>query len=91
MELNAAQRWLQGFPARHHGLVHAWFLATVQQGASTPEEMVIKVTVLIGQKQSWSVVPESRRLCANALTALRCDLAGALAYAASFLEERRDG
>jgi hypothetical protein len=80
-----AAAWLHCFPVRHHTMIHAWFAHTIShQGATTPGEVLIKMTVLLGQKLSWSVEPSSRELVAQVLIGLRCD--GARAYAEALLD-----
>ena len=85
-EKNAAARWLATFPARHHAMLHAWMNYAVSRGARTPEAVIAKVEVLIGQKLTWSVEPQSRELCHAALIACRCNRDGAMAFAKQVLE-----
>jgi hypothetical protein len=83
-----AEAWLATFPATHHGTLEGWFRHAIRQGAQNPDQVIITVTVLIGHKLDWSVEPSSRQLCTTTLEALRCNRAGALAYATSLLMER---
>jgi hypothetical protein len=84
-EPSPAERWLNGFPPETQATVASWFKYIVSAGAKEPGIIVSKVTVLIGQNLDWAVDPSSRQLCQNTLTALRCDRAGALQFAASML------
>lgn len=83
----SAEAWLSHFPIRDQNMLTAWFRRAVQQGALTPDEVLVKVTVLLGQKLAWSVEPSSRLLVQETLVALRCGRQGALAFAAQILAE----
>ena len=80
-----AEAWLARFPVPQHATVEAWFRHVIRQGAQSPDQVLVKLTVLLGQKLAWSAEPASRQLCTNALEALRCNRPGALAFAASLL------
>jgi hypothetical protein len=48
-----AAAWLSHYPVRNHAMITAWFAHTIShQGAKTPGEVLIKLTVLLGQKMS---------------------------------------
>jgi hypothetical protein len=85
-EPTPAQRWLSHFPVKHHPLLTAWFRHVIhRQGASDPETVLCKMTILLAQKQAWSTTPATRELVQQALIGVRCQ--GAREYAAWHLEQ----
>jgi hypothetical protein len=83
-----AQRWIEQFPEAGRGRVTAWFVRAVHQGATSPDAVLEKVAVLLGQKLEWSVELSSRQLCIAVQEGLRNEVDGALAYAENLLEEK---
>jgi hypothetical protein len=84
-EETPAPRWLQHFPQRYHAMLNTSFRHVIRQGATTPDEVLMKLNVLLGQKQAWSTTPETRELVAQALVGLRCE--GAREVAAWYLAQ----
>ena len=82
-----ADGWLRQFPEATQLTVASWFRHVRSRGVTNPTTMVAKVEVLCTQKLSWAVATESRQLCEQTLAALRCDVPGARAYAASVLQQ----
>jgi hypothetical protein len=82
-----AERWIQRFPAEHRPTVEAYFRHVLSRGVTDPAAVVAQVLILAGDKLSWAVDPASKVLFENVLEALTCNRPGALAYAASLLEE----
>lgn len=87
--MTPADRWLQTFPEATHPTIAAWFRHVVSRGVTAPEVVLSQVTVLVGQALDWAATPARRQLCENVLQALRCDRAGALAYASAVLAEEQ--
>jgi hypothetical protein len=83
----AADAWLARFPPATRPSVEHWFRYAARNGSRTPAEVVAQVTAVVGQKLQWSVETSSRERCHATLAARRCDVGGALAYAALVLEE----
>jgi hypothetical protein len=81
-----ALAWFQAFPASAHGKVRSCFTYAITVGATHPEAVVWKVTSAVGRTLDGSSDPAIRQLCNTLLTALRCQRAGALAYARLVLD-----
>ncbi len=87
-ELSAAAHWLSTFPEPTHATVRSWFAYTVTTGATHPEAVLMVVCRVVGHRLDWATTPATRQLCHNTLQALRCDRAGAVAYAAALLKQK---
>jgi hypothetical protein len=84
-DVTAAERWMNHFQVKHHPMLTAWFRHVIhRQGASDPETVLRKMTILLGQKAQWSTTPSTRELVEQALVGIRCQ--GAREYAQHILE-----
>jgi hypothetical protein len=80
------EHWLSSFSAPMQDVVRNWFVFATKNGSRTPAEVVAKVTTVVGHKLAWAVETSSRERCNATLVALRCDVAGALAFAQAVLD-----
>jgi hypothetical protein len=81
----SGSEWLAGFPRPMQSTVENYYKYAVNNGCTTPAEVVTRVQSVVQNKLEWALETATRERCHALLVRLRCDYHGALQFAASML------